>query len=315
MKYLLGVDAGATKTTAQIVSEDGEVLSLVRGGAASMHMHNKKDFKQAIEGVVVKAVHESGKDIKKFYAACFGVAGIDTEELWNEARRLIAEVVPVESNNNLLVYNDIKIVRPACSDKGFGVSVIAGTGSNFYGINEKGEEAYASGLDHLLSDEGSGYWVGAKALQAVVRSMDGRGEKTMLEELVLGKFSIKNARELADLVYEDGFGKKETGEVAKLVDEAYMKNDKTAENILESAASEIAVGINAVVRRLDMADSEFDIVAVGGMFRSPFPFVEKILPKLETPNARFMVCQKDPVEGAVRLALQLISSGKAQGST
>ncbi|MEX0877598.1 MAG: BadF/BadG/BcrA/BcrD ATPase family protein [Candidatus Spechtbacterales bacterium] len=311
MKYILGVDAGATKTTAQIVSQDGEVLSLVKGSAASMHMHNRNDFKQAIEGVVIKAVHESGKDIKEFYVACFGVAGIDTEELWNEARRLIADVVPVESNNNLLVYNDIKIVRPACSDKEFGVSVIAGTGSNFYGINEKGKEAYASGLDHLLSDEGSGYWVGAKALRAVVRSMDGRGEKTMLEELVLEKFSIKNARELADLVYEEGFGKREIGEVAKLVDEAYIKDDKVAESILESAASEIALGINAVVRRLGMANSEFDIITVGGMFRSPFPFVEKILPNLETPNAKLIVCQKDPVEGAVRLALQLVSSEKA----
>lgn len=272
-----------------------------------MHMRHRSDFRQGIEDAVVTAVRESGKDIKKFYAACFGVAGIDTEELWNEARRLIAEVVPVESNNNLLVYNDIKIVRPACSDKESGISVIVGTGSNFYGQNEKGEEAYASGLDYLLCDEGSGYWVGQNALRAAVRSMDGRGEKTLLEELVLKKFSIKSPRELADIVYEEDFGKTQMGELAKLVDDAYVKDDKIAEQILESAAVEMAAGINAIVKKLDMANEEFDIVVVGGMFRSPFPFKEKVVKILASPNANFIVCNKDPVTGAVNLALKLIA--------
>ena len=204
------------------------------------------------------------------------------------------------------MYNDTKIVRPACSSKEFGITVIAGTGSNFYGINQEGQEAYAGGLDYILSDEASGYWLGVRVLRAAVRSADGRGEKTLLEDLVLDKFNIKGARALADIVYEENFGKKDVAEVSRLVDEAYMKDDKVATEILERAAKEIATGINAVAGRLEMEKENFDIVAIGGVFNSPFPFDEKVPKYMTCPNAELIICSKDPVEGATKLALKLI---------
>ncbi|MDX1608314.1 MAG: BadF/BadG/BcrA/BcrD ATPase family protein [Candidatus Spechtbacterales bacterium] len=305
MKYILGVDAGATKTTAQIANEEGKVLATVVGAAANLQT-SQKDFKKNIKETVNVAIKESGQEIAQFFAACFGVAGVNTSDDWQEARRLISGAVKVQSPNNLLLYNDTKIVRPACSNNEFGITVIAGTGSNFYGINSAGQETYAGGLDYILSDEASGYWIGLNVLRAAVRSADGRGEKSMLEDLVLEYFKIKGARALADIVYEEGYGKRDIAEISKLADEAYMKDDKVATEILENAANEIAAGINAVAKKLDMEKENFDIVAIGGVFNSPFPFDEKVPKYMTCPNAELIICDKDPVEGAVKLALKLI---------
>lgn len=53
--------------------------------------------------------------------------------------------------------------------------VIAGTGSIILGIDRDGNYKQASGWGYNISDIGSGYWIGAKALEATLLYCDGCG--------------------------------------------------------------------------------------------------------------------------------------------
>src|SRR5918993_494438 len=71
-----------------------------------------------------------------------------------------------------------------------GIVVISGTGAIAYGVSHHGVAARAGGWGPTLGDEGSGYWIGRRALAAVMRDADGRGPHTDLTRLVLRHFSL-----------------------------------------------------------------------------------------------------------------------------
>lgn len=304
MKYILGIDAGATNTIALIADEKGKILGRGEAGPANVPTIAHIQFEANIHIAVRDAAKQAGMKEKVFIAAVAGVAGIDSQETQKKVRVIIKKALNV-NDNKLMVVNDTRIVIPTCSNRDWGVAVIAGTGSHFYGVNKKGEEASTAGMEYLFSDEGSGYWIGALALRAVVRAIDGRGPRTNLEKLVLKKFNIKNIRELLDVIFKEKSPKLIIAGVSQLVDEAYKKGDKVATQILENAADEIALGVNTIINRLKMGSDDVDIVAIGGVFQSSYPFREKIQKKLTNKKAKFMICDKDPARGALKLALKL----------
>ncbi|MDX1535417.1 MAG: BadF/BadG/BcrA/BcrD ATPase family protein [Candidatus Spechtbacterales bacterium] len=306
MEYILGLDAGATKTSSVITDKSGTVLGRGAAGPASLISSTEKDFKINVKKAIDAAIVSSGKDIKQFVAAGFGGAGIDTEKTYKEARKMLEPIIDLVDKDNLVIVNDTQLILPACSDSGYGVAVIAGTGSNFYGKNKEGEEAGAGGFDYLLSDEGSGYWVGLKVLHAIAKSEDGRGKKTVLEDIVKDHFSVYSIRDMMDIVYEESFKKRDVADLAILADKAYKDGDAVAESIFEDTVDEIALGINTVIGKLNMQDEDIDIVAVGGMFNSPYPLKDNIMKKITNKKAEFIICKKDLAEGAARLAIDLI---------
>ena len=204
-KFILGIDAGSTKTKVRITDDAGHILGEGLSGSGSVSTLDISTFKTNILQAVNQAQKNTNHKIYKFDAFCFGGAGVDTPELKQKAESILKEILVADK---MLVANDTQLVLPACSAKNYGIVVIAGTGSNFYGRNKNGKEAYVGGLGGLLTDEGSGYWIGRVALRSVVRAGDGRGEKTLLTDLIFKKLSVKNTRELANVVYEKGFEEK-----------------------------------------------------------------------------------------------------------
>lgn len=302
-RFILGIDAGATKTKVRITDRSGNILGEGTAGSGNITEQSSQNFKTNISEAVEEAQRQVNTNVYKFDAICFGGAGIDTQEAKNKAEKLLREILVADK---FLIINDTQLVLPSCSDKNYGIAVISGTGSNFYGKNKQGKEAYVGGLGSLLTDEGSGYWIGREALRAVVMGYDGRGPATVLNSLILKKFSAKTVRELVNVVYSDDFIKTDVADISILVDEAYKKKDKVAEKIFEQAVRDIVLSINTLVKKLGMQEEEFDIVAVGGVFRSNFPFRQKIQEALIAKKAKFMICDKEPVEGAIKLALRLV---------
>jgi len=84
---------------------------------------------------------------------------------------------------------------------GCGVVLIAGTGSIALGRDARGTIARSSGWGHIIGDEGSGYDIGRRSLQAAARASDGRGPTTSLLMLILSHWQLQNAGELIGKVY------------------------------------------------------------------------------------------------------------------
>jgi len=293
-KCFLGIDGGATKSTLVLIDLKGKKIFETTGKSLNYRNLDKEKFIQNLNELIIKA-----KKKGKILFSCLSLAGIDTETDKKRVTNIIEKSkVNKILKSNFIVKNDIEVLFLTVNVED-GVAVIAGTGSNFFAKN-KNKIARAGGLDYILSDEGSAFDIGQKVLRASVRSKDGRGEKTILEKMVLKKAGIKNIRDLVNLIYGENL-KQKVGEFAPLAEIALKKKDKVAKKILLSAIDELENGIITVTRKAKLK-GEFKICLVGSVFKNKY-----ILNKLEIKlKKRFkkakIIIVKNPAIGAAKFA-------------
>lgn len=209
MNYYLGVDGGGTSTKSVIIDQSGHEIAHGNAGPGS---YRAAGIETAVINILVsidqalKSTKLNINDIKSIYC---GLASIDTKN----DHAIVYEPLEQELRakgyqGSLYIANDAVIAMRAATEQHNAILVIMGTGANCYGTNNKGAQVWVSGLDYILSDEAGGYAMGLKALQAAVRSADGRDPKTLLENLVKKELGISDMREAKDIIYGDNIKKK-----------------------------------------------------------------------------------------------------------
>ncbi|MEA2016794.1 MAG: BadF/BadG/BcrA/BcrD ATPase family protein [Actinomycetota bacterium] len=315
MKYILGVDGGGSKTTVQISDLGGEKLLRVVCGASSYKSVGKEKAVENLNRGVLKAINnlENPEDVH-FESSCFGFAGNDVSEDLRIYRRIVFNdrVKDYIDKKKTIICNDTRIGLEAGSDSKNRIVIIAGTGSNCLGINEEGKTAGASGWDYILADEGSGYGVGHKALKAIVRSYDGRGEKTVLTRVIMEKLKLDKVLDLTSWVYDAPFSKIKISALAKTVCSAALMGDNVSMKILTEEAEEASVSVITVAKKLGLENKRFDLVFVGGLFKCREYFRNTLINKLKKslPKVNFVPGLVNPVEGAVKLAIKNLKVAK-----
>ena len=309
MDYILGVDGGATKTIVQVADLSGEVIAESESGSSNYKSVGIKIAKENINKAISKAI-DMLDNLKKFTfkSACFGLSGNDSCEDRNIYNKIIFEskIKDYLSSAKTIICNDTRIGLAAGSNSKNGIMIICGTGSNCFGINEEGKEAKVGGWDYILGDEGSGYSIGIKALRALMKAYDGRGESTLLSKTILEDLNIKNISELIKWAYSDSFSKDKIAAIAKTVCRTAKIGDRISIKILEEEAMEAVNSVTVVVNKLNLADKKFDLVFVGNAFKCEKYFKSVLMKKLKSKLTKinFMPLTKKPVEGAIKLALR-----------
>ncbi|MCA9369648.1 MAG: hypothetical protein H6774_03300 [Pseudomonadales bacterium] len=299
--YVIGIDAGGTKTEALCATLDGEVvgrgfsgpsnLGTTSVGAASFSL--KEAIRQATEGLADARVARM----------VVGLAGMDTPEEEKRAHEVFSQALHEYGINNLMLVNDTMIALKNGSDAQDAVIIISGTGSNCVGINSAGETKQAGGMDYLLTDQGSGYFIGRQVLREAVKSYDGRRTHSVLEELVAKHFSIPSLDHLKEQVYNPVLSKVEVAALAPLCSEAFDLGDVAAQEIFTHAKQELMLLLTTVVNGLQFSGA-FDVVLGGSV--THIDHVQKYLKEqivLKYPLAQVAIPEKPPVFGALKMAL------------
>jgi len=303
-KFVIGVDGGGTKTLGAIAGEDGAVISQVEVGSTNHHSNPIEVVRENLGSLTSQLIAAAGAKAEDVASICLGMAGVDRPEDKPLIKGLVKEFLP---NAECLPVNDGVIALMGGALKPFGVIVISGTGSIAFGINREGERARAGGWGNILGDEGSGYWIALHALRAICRAHDGRVEETQLREVVLQHFGCDRPEQILGWVKEIGGAKDKIAALSRLVFDAANHGDATALQIIKGEAGELAIAAAAVANKLFKPEEEdYEIIVAGGNLRkSPLFFslfqheVLERLPKIAVTKPR-----KEPVEGAVLLALQ-----------
>ncbi|MFF9785724.1 BadF/BadG/BcrA/BcrD ATPase family protein [Streptomyces nigrescens] len=150
----------------------------------------------------------------------------------------------------VLATNDIV---PLLLDDGPVCVVICGTGTGFAARNGH-RWARASGLEWLLSDEGGGHDLAARALRAAVRALDSRGPATALVDAARRWCAAESGTSgplrdaLFHTVHRGPAHKPLVASFAPLVIDAARGDDPVAARLLDDAARELALGAEAVCR-------------------------------------------------------------------
>jgi N-acetylglucosamine kinase-like BadF-type ATPase len=204
-----------------------------------------------------------------------------------------------------VIVNDALIALVAGAGSSPGVVVISGTGAIAYGVSHHGVAARAGGWGPTLGDEGSGYWIGRRALAAVMRDVDGRGPQTDLARLVLHHLSLSRPEELVAEVYHQPQARRTIASLGTVVDGARADGDPVAIDIMGQAADELALAAASVISRLDMRGEQFPILLAGGMLRESVWLSTEVRRRMAEVAPRAIVgpLTHEPAIGAVRLAI------------
>ncbi len=303
--HVLGIDAGGSKTVALLADGEGRVVGEGRGGGANLQAHGELEVEKVLHAVIDQAVATAPASPA---AVCLGMAGVDRE---GDGRVIAGIMRRLGFRDRTLIVNDALIALvagvgiPAGAGVSQGVVLISGTGSIAYGVNQRGEAARAGGWGSALGDEGSGYWIGRRALEAVARDTDGRGPRTGLTALVLAHFALTRAEQLVPEIYDHAQGKRAIASLGATVERARADGDAVATEIMRTAADELALAAASVIRRLDMRGEPFPVLLSGGMIRQAQWLADAVTARMAevAPRCTVAVLHEEPAIGAVRLAL------------
>ena len=306
--HVLGIDAGGTKTTALLADGDGNVVGEGRAGAANLQTEGELEVEKILHTVIERAT--DGRHLP-LAAVCLGMAGVDRED---DARIIRGVMRRLGFRSNALIVNDALIALVAGAGPSPGVVVVSGTGSIAYGVNQLGVAARAGGWGPTLGDEGSGYWIGRRALAAVMRDVDRRGPNTDLTPLVLRHFELPKPEALVAEIYHQPQGRRAIAALGAVVDRARAEGDPVAIDIMTQAADELALAAASVIARLDMRGEQFVILLSGGMLnpgagnREPGTgswLAGQIRLRMAevAPRGIVRLLTEQPAMGAVRLAI------------
>ena len=297
--HVLGIDAGGTKTVALLADADGKVVGEGRAGAANLQTEGELEVEKILHTVIEQAT--DGRHLP-LAAVCLGMAGVDRED---DALIIRGVMRRLGFRSNALIVNDALIALVAGAGPSPGVVVVSGTGSIAYGVNQRGIAARSGGWGPTLGDEGSGYWIGRRALAAVMRDADGRGPRTDLTPLVLRHFSLTKPEALVAEIYHQPQGRRAIAALGSVVDLARSEGDPVAIDIMTHAADELALAGASVISRLEMRGEQFPILLSGGMLRESVWLTAEVRNRMAevAPRGTVRPLVEEPAIGAVRLAV------------
>lgn len=259
----LGIDAGGTSTQAVLVAEDGTVLGRGRGGAGN---HNTIGIERARDSVVtaVRAALKGTNEIPT--AVAFGSAGLEAPGDLSTAMQLL----PDELRGCAIVFDtDALMALEGALGGHAGIVIAVGTGAIAFGRDLHGQRAFASGWGWRIGDEGSAYWIGVRALNAVSKALDGRGPRTMLVELIQDRLQASGAQSVVGWTYHSDRDPSDIAGLASLVDAAAVQGDEVALRILSDATAELLGSVEAVFRRMENTwGLPVPVSYNGGVFKS-----------------------------------------------
>ena len=298
MRYVIGIDAGGTKTVGLLDDETGKVITKARGAGANLVVHG--------ELAVEKVLHQVIEDLdppEPVAAVCLGMAGVDRDKEKDLIRGVMHRL---RLPRALSVVPDPLIALVAGAPEGIGIVVVAGTGSIAYGVDPDGKTARAGGWGYLLGDEGSAFWLGHAAIRQGIRAHDGRGPATTLLDRIAEKLELEIPDGLVKWFYDQKLSRHRVAELASVVEEAANDGDEAASDLLNQAAQHLARAGRSVARQLAF-EGPFPFVQAGGVFRACPSLFQRVESSLALPQAESVRLEGEPANGAVTMAIQLLS--------
>lgn len=295
-RIFIGIDGGGTKTVAALCNQHGEVLSLASGDSANMQSRPWYEVETTLRELLRQLFAQANGSVSAVEAVVFGLAGADRPE----AKRLISgSFGPLFSR--IYIDNDAVTALYSGTWGGPGIVLIAGTGSIAYGVSGTGIRHRVGGWGYLLGDEGSGFDLGKKAVTAVLRQFDGRGEETLLTATVLQHFAVRVPSELISLLYGSSNPRKRIAEAGRLLLQAADQGDRLSLRLLDQAAEDLLELVFTCENRMQERQP---VVLAGGLLSAGSRLQRLVAERLQAAGREAIIPPFPPVAGALIMALQ-----------
>jgi N-acetylmuramic acid 6-phosphate etherase len=299
---ILGVDGGGTHTHAFLANRSDAAAIKGRGGAGPSNMKagGASAAFAAINRAVDAAFADMGLPRGRVAAACLGLAGAGRPDDQAAVRKWAEQVRLADA---VQVVGDF-VLPIAMLPEGWGIVVIAGTGSSVWGRANDGQTARAGGWGPILGDEGSAYWLVISAIRQVARWFDRRARSTALTERLLARMKLDNPSQFVGAIQGGEWDRARLAELADDVIRAADEGDSIAQEIVEAQVADLAECVRAVATTLRLDPSVLPLALAGGLLTRAPTYRDRLLMRLGQVGVRpaHVMEVSEPCEGALRLA-------------
>ena len=311
-RYALGVDGGGTKTEAWLarLGDAGQTAVLGRGlaGPSNPRAVGLEKALGNLDAAIDAALRETKVEQLAIDCAVLAISGSGRPAVrqqitdWANARGLAAMLGIVHDADPVLV---------AGTPDGWGVALIVGTGSAAIGVDLEGNRHIVGGWGFWFGDEGSAYWIGRRALEAVSQAADGRGAATALTAAISAKLQIDEPRAILGALEQRGNVRGAIAALAETVAAAAAVGDEAALRIVAEAADALAAMVACTAKRLALG-TKFPLAITGGAVCGSELLRERMLAALAAHSIKPSPVDivRHPVAGCLILALQMLDGGE-----
>jgi len=285
MNYVIGMDSGGTKTETVVVDERGRILLRdISPGCNVLDIgfeEGEKRMRAILERVKAAVPGEA--------AALFGAfaGSSNTRPFLVDVVRKCSGIPCVRIESDAIC-----IITGTLGKEQDGGSMICGTGCSLVLRIDGKKTFHIGGRGYMIDTGGSGYELGKEALRYAFRAYEGRGEATVLNELLekrLGKALPDSMVE----IYSGGRAK--IASFAGLVFEGHAMGDRICHQIVDQESTKLAELTWAAEKHFP---GEFSVVMNGGIFNA-FPDYANLVKAKSSPRAKMILATVPPVYGSV----------------
>ena len=304
---VIGVDGGGTRTRVWVADERGQQLGSAEGPGSALRPGETDRSADVIVSTTREALASCDMTHVTPKVLCVGVAGAGREP---ERQALWQALVARDVADEIVVHADAAIALDDAFGDGAGILLVAGTGSVAFGRGPTGSTSRCGGWGPVCGDEGSGAWIGRRALSIVTASSDEREPATALVGAVL---TAAQVNEVDGLVRWAGLATPaDLAALAPVVASVADAGDLRANSLLSMASEELVLHVRTLARQLFGDErASVPVAFAGGLLSPGGPLRKRVENRMKTavPGAQLRSEEVVPVRGAVRGALRYLGVG------
>lgn len=302
-RYLISIDGGGTKTGICVYDCENEINYYGVCGGGNYKVHGIDVVKERISECLEQLVGEGCNIQDKTRFLVLGLSGCDSPK----DEQIYAEMITSLGFDRelILICNDSEMIFRALTDEP-GICVIAGTGTIALSFERDSSVQRAGGWGAPLSDEGSGYWIGAEILRRYLHWIDGTGTYHEIFAELQKPFPNLEKEEIAA-----EFGALQTDQVAewaKTISES-AEQDALCKEIILTAGEKAARLAGSVYRKSGLSgEDQLIVVESGSLFKNHLyekSFRDTLSSDLSSADIVFIRSEEIPAKEGIRLARKM----------
>ncbi len=299
-QIVVGVDGGGSKTHVIVATPRGKVLAEVTGDASAVKPGEALSSAEII-GALVRDALAQAEIADRPAMLVAGVAGTGREK---EQKALLRALRNESLADEVQVTTDAAIaLADAFGPERAGILLISGTGSVAYGRGPTGTLRRCGGWGHIAGDEGSGAWIGRRALSVVTSSADEREPESRITGALMTALELESIDDIIPWAAKST--PKDLAALAVHVTTLAADRDLRANSICTVAAEELVLHVRTLARQLFVDERAAVPVALAGGMLKRGQFLRRLVEhrlKTAVPGAELHGEEVIAARGAVKLA-------------
>uniref|UniRef100_A0A2P2IA95 N-acetyl-D-glucosamine kinase n=2 Tax=Hirondellea gigas TaxID=1518452 RepID=A0A2P2IA95_9CRUS len=269
-----GIEGGGTQSTIVLMNGRGEQLVELVGPSTNHFLCGMTECQNRIQKLVKDALEKARLPSRTTLLAL----GLCLSGCEDKASNAVMECelkqsFPKMAEHVLVASDTLGPIATGCHNGG--LVVISGTGSNSLLMNPDGSTHRCGGWGHILGDEGSAYWITARAVKLLFDEEDNLTDPPhptqALRQLVKSHFNIQDRFGMLFHCYSD-FVKSKFASLTKGIADLATSGDALCQQLMFDAGHALGRHVTALSRNIDPrlydAPGGLSIICTGSVWLS-----------------------------------------------